>query len=641
MPNRLRITEQDIVDVERHLNVCFDDPNRRGVIQCSVATDIQACPGSGKTTVLVSKIALLASKWSWNNRGICVLSHTNAARREVEKRLTTYPAARALLSYPHFVGTIQTFVNRFLALPALREKGIEVRAIDDDIFARAILARLPRNIRFGLERSRNESAAETVRYSGPNLLLVSSGKLPSVASETYKALCKAKAQLTNEGILRYDDMYAFASEYLSRHAWVASALRHRFPWVFIDEMQDTDAVQDILIRESFGACCIIQRFGDCNQAIFRGVEVDSQSSFPAPGYRSIPDSRRFGNEIAKFATPLTRAVTPQDLVGTHITVPRRHTLFLFDPGTIRRVLPAFGALLETEFRQGLPSGFIAKAIGFRKTRPTDGEAARVPFSIGHYYSGFNPRIGATSDRPKSFIDFVRKARSIRNRDGECKEASDLVLDGIVELLEIEGVTDANGKRFTKSRLSDSLAADIRSLMPLRGIVAHLILTGWRASSSSWQATVDNLIAALRPLLPTGICREGRQFLEWNDIAQMLPTYTDCESDAETNVYRHRCSMGTINIELSTIHAAKGQTHTATLVLETFDKAHDLKSILKFLKGSTASANLPVKHMKRVFVAMTRPRELLCLAMLREHVSATDSVAMASRGWTITDLTNSI
>ena len=135
MPLGIEIAEQDIARAERLLGVSFDDTNRREAILCTDTTDVQACPGSGKTTLLVGKLAILAGKWSWKDQGICVLSHTNASRHEVQERLADYPAAHKLLRYPHFIGTIQTFVDRFLALPSLREMGFEVTMVDNNRLA--------------------------------------------------------------------------------------------------------------------------------------------------------------------------------------------------------------------------------------------------------------------------------------------------------------------------------------------------------------------------------------------------------------------------------------------------------------------------------------------------------------------------
>ena len=95
--------------------------------------DLEACPGSGKTTLLVAKLAILARKWTERRRGFCVLSHTNVARREIENRLGNTAAGQRLLGYPHFIGTIHSFVNEFLALPWLRSQGYPIERIDDEI----------------------------------------------------------------------------------------------------------------------------------------------------------------------------------------------------------------------------------------------------------------------------------------------------------------------------------------------------------------------------------------------------------------------------------------------------------------------------------------------------------------------------
>lgn len=98
--------------------------------------DVSACPGSGKTTLLVAKLAILARNWPYRRQGMCVLSHTNVAKEEIEKRLGGTEVGQALLSYPHYVGTIHGFVNEFMALPWLRSKGYPIKAVDDDLVKR-------------------------------------------------------------------------------------------------------------------------------------------------------------------------------------------------------------------------------------------------------------------------------------------------------------------------------------------------------------------------------------------------------------------------------------------------------------------------------------------------------------------------
>lgn len=139
-----------------------NDP-RLDVLKCISNIDVTACPGSGKTTLLVAKLAILANKWKCRTRGICVLSHTNAARREIEQRLGSTAVGRQLLAYPHYIGTIHGFVDTFLALPWLRSQGYPIRIIDTDICLERRWKSLPPKARFSLERAHKNRSVLTVK----------------------------------------------------------------------------------------------------------------------------------------------------------------------------------------------------------------------------------------------------------------------------------------------------------------------------------------------------------------------------------------------------------------------------------------------------------------------------------------------
>ena len=103
-----KISNEDIESTERLLlpDGGHFSEDARNVIRCWHSTDIAACPGSGKTTVLLAKLKLLADRMPLvNNTGVCVLSHTNVAVNEIKNRLSDY--ADKLLSYPNYIGTIQ------------------------------------------------------------------------------------------------------------------------------------------------------------------------------------------------------------------------------------------------------------------------------------------------------------------------------------------------------------------------------------------------------------------------------------------------------------------------------------------------------------------------------------------------------
>ena len=108
------------------------DEHQLKVLQNINNLDVEACPGSGKTTVLVAKLALLARYWTPKNQGICVLSMTNAAREEIQERLGNTIEGQKLLHPPHFIGTIHSFFSEFLAKPHLNSNNMSIVSIDDD-----------------------------------------------------------------------------------------------------------------------------------------------------------------------------------------------------------------------------------------------------------------------------------------------------------------------------------------------------------------------------------------------------------------------------------------------------------------------------------------------------------------------------
>jgi DNA helicase-2/ATP-dependent DNA helicase PcrA len=119
----------------------FQDQNQRTFLSCEISCDVQAAPGNGKTTLIVAKLALLSKVWKSRTEGVCVISHTNAARNEVERKLASQPTASTFLGYPHFIGTVTAFIDRFIALPYLRGLGWSIQRKDDDVFEAVARAR--------------------------------------------------------------------------------------------------------------------------------------------------------------------------------------------------------------------------------------------------------------------------------------------------------------------------------------------------------------------------------------------------------------------------------------------------------------------------------------------------------------------
>lgn len=108
--------ELEIVESILLAKGCHFANDAKNVIRCWESVDVAACPGSGKTTVLLAKLKLLADRMPFQNgSGVCVLSHTNVAVNEIKTKLSDY--ADILMSYPNYVGTIQSFIDQFVTKP--------------------------------------------------------------------------------------------------------------------------------------------------------------------------------------------------------------------------------------------------------------------------------------------------------------------------------------------------------------------------------------------------------------------------------------------------------------------------------------------------------------------------------------------
>lgn len=145
--NEIEIIEELLLPEGSH----FSD-DAKTVISCWESTDVSACPGSGKTTVLLAKLKILADRMPLDNgEGVCVLSHTNVAVNEIKTRLSS--CADKLLNYPNYVGTIQSFIDSYIVKPYLKRKTtVALQVVDDEVFANHLYSLIVRAVQYSTLR---------------------------------------------------------------------------------------------------------------------------------------------------------------------------------------------------------------------------------------------------------------------------------------------------------------------------------------------------------------------------------------------------------------------------------------------------------------------------------------------------------
>lgn len=606
-----KITDEDICWASNLLQLPTDafygndgnDP-RHEVLKSMEPTDIAACPGSGKTTLLVAKLAILAEKWHYRTRGICVLSHTNFARKKIEDCLGNTTVGRRMLSYPHYIGTIHGFVNEFLALPWLRSLGYPIKLIDKDrCLERRWWALLPAHRR----------ALENNHYS-PGILSIKSpnfrvgemhwGKGGSLGTETpiYQAIIDVCRQSVIEGYFCYDEMFMWAWDLLEKAPSIINVIRNRFPLLFIDEAQDNSENQSAILQRIFNieeGSVLRQRFGDSNQAIYNffGDTEATTDKFPNDSIKKeIPNSHRFGQDIANLADPL--GLIPYKLIGQGPQKPLasglsegRHTIFIFNENNFPTVLDAYGELLletfsELELREGKFT-----AVGQIHRPPDNKENQKIPHYVGHYWHDYDPKLTRQESQLQTFRQYVLAGIGKAEATGEAFLLVEKIAEGILHL---SGLTIGNmpyPRRKNKHQyILQVLEKNLIALQCYKKLVAMLVTRLEPPTKRMWNYRLCGIVRQTAEIL-AGVSLSGPKidsFLSW-DNGISAPPLANITRKTHENIYKYPFDNPKVNIQIGSIHSVKGETYMAILVLETFWYKYNLDSLFNWLNGDNRGA----------------------------------------------------
>lgn len=632
-----------------------DDP-RHGVLLSTESLDVEACPGSGKTTLLVAKLAILAKKWADPRCGICVLSHTNVARREIEARLGNTVAGARLLAYPHYVGTIHGFVNEFLAIPWLRSLGYAVRAIDSDLCEkrrRRLLATAPYSALAAAIRPKEAVAARVnivgnwrIATSEFEVLVNGRPQFKDRDGRASRQLARLARQCVEDGYHCHSEMFMWAHDLLDKCPWMMAALRARFPIVFIDEVQDNSEDQSRILARLFvdgDQPSVRQRYGDSNQAIYdsNAVSGATTDAFPREGMRrTIPNSHRFGAEIARLADPL--ALMPHGLVGLGpgggpiaTDTNGRHAIFLFDDDSMPHVIEAYARYLREIFTPAeLGSGLFTAVAAVHRPGETDDNPPR---HIGKYWPAYDPSLTPAEPQPATLRQYFAAGAKRAAEYGESRFATEKIAEGIIRLAQIiDPLANFGTAKRRHRQLLGLLSEFPEELAAYQRLITAVAVDRVDVAQADWIATWLPLISRIATKLTCRpvVADAARQFLAWADAE---PQPAGAPPEERDNFFHYPAGQPDVKIRVGSIHSVKGETHTATLVLESFAYAHHLAAIMPWLTGQKAGkgrkeSEQNCRRLKLHYVAMTRPTHLLCLALREDALTEEDKQRLRARGW---------
>ena len=169
----------------------------------------------------------------------------------------------------------------------------------------------------------------------------------------------------------------------------------------------------------------------------------------------------------------------------------------------------------------------------------------------------------------------------------------------------------------------------------------LLKPSFEFDEKKWAANwVSQIKVILREIDSTTDFSRLTEFLAWFPQSFKVEAKED---KCPKNTYIHHGKGGEeVEIRLGSIHSVKGQTHTATLVLDTFNRAYHFNKLQKCVthKPYTVAqrTNSLMDRMKLHYVAATRPTHLLCIAARKDHFTKKDIAHIKDSGtWKVTVL----
>lgn len=633
----IQITDNAIKYAEKILlpaGIAFDD-QRKNFIKNLTTIDLQAVPGSGKTTALLAKLLILEKHLPFQNgSGILVISHTNTAVDEIKEKIGIH--CPRLFNYPNFVGTIQSFFDQFLAIPfyTISYKRKPYR-IDDEIYTENVYSPVRAQAWLNSNPNRKEKVLYGSRLNENDELTIGfncSGDFPlkTKTSDTYKSVLEMKQVLRERGILCFDDAYFLAMKAITKYPIFKRLLQRRFRYVFVDEMQDMDKHQYDLLEDIFyddgNSSSIYQRIGDKNQAIFGEVKLDEFWNSDGRTVLNIDGSCRFSKEIADVVQCF--AWERQDIEGKSSHRSIKPHLLIYTDSTIKNVLPRFVEIVQSKQNSAeIPS--IAeralKAIGWRKSIDDPDK-----ISIKDYFPEFNV------DTQSTKIDYLNlKDYILTINNNLCKKNLGMMKKSIINafsrMLRYEEIRDSDGRHYTQNRLFRFLEDERND----KYIEFKMKLFLW--CRDIYRGYTDRVFEEMKQYFPDillsvfgkkEISQKTKDFINGGISNSAGSSEERNSSNDIPNIYRYNG----IEVEVGTIHSIKGETHSATLYLETYYYndtkrqgkciSYESQRLKKYFKGNRTTGNegnRVKESLKMAYVGMSRPTHLLCVAVHKDRV----------------------
>ncbi len=233
------------------------------IVNSSGKVVVKACPGSGKTYTVAHKLKKEVEFWKNKYSGIAVLSFTNVACMEIKNKYKEINAGLEL-SYPHFIGTFDSFIYKYIfnTFGTLITKTKGKLLVDNS----DLIANMQKRF---WKRECHQNLCNPYTFYMENGQIHDLNNKVKNCTINNKPCERLKKECGRMGYYNYDDVLCICISILKQRKDILNLLVRRFPMIILDEAQDISKKQmellELLIDNGLSNMMLI---GDPDQAIY-------------------------------------------------------------------------------------------------------------------------------------------------------------------------------------------------------------------------------------------------------------------------------------------------------------------------------------------------------------------------------------
>lgn len=357
-----------------------------------------ACAGSGKSRTLAYKIAYLVSKGA-SPESIVAFTFTEKAAESIKRRV-----AEALHKFElpenyigaMFIGTIDSFCQKLLGNIDASYRQYDI--LDQNGLFLFVMSRL---YRIGIKNGSGvfkRITDLTKAWQTANNENINIDKIHEYNSELYPQLLNLRDSLLSDGYMDFSYAIRMATDELKKIADKTGTDLDKYNYLFVDEYQDINPIQEEFIRSLSKFMDMLFVVGDDDQSIYgwRGANVQNILTFK-DRYQDVSEHKLLIN----FRSTKAIVETANNFVVSTLTYKRlSKDISSYSDGNIQDLRRLWFETREDE----------AKWI-----------AQRIKSLVGTTYIEYNPDGTEKSRRGLTYSDFAILLRSIHNSNGENRD----------------------------------------------------------------------------------------------------------------------------------------------------------------------------------------------------------------------------